>query len=132
MKKNQSTLLCPCGSGKPYAGCCRRWHHGEAAPDALSLMRSRYSAYFFALEPYLRASWHPDTRPSEDNALLEGQSVRWVGLEIRSYSRIGNDEAEVEFIARYRLGGRASRVHEHSRFVREDGRWYYVEGRHED
>lgn len=132
MKKKQSALACPCGSGKPYADCCRPCHEGEWAPDAVTLMRSRYSAYFFALEPYLRATWHPDTRPAEDNALLEGPSIRWIGLEIRSHAITGDDAAEVEFVARYRLGGRACRLHEHSRFVRENGRWFYLEGRHED
>ncbi|MBS0554808.1 MAG: hypothetical protein JSS47_20145, partial [Proteobacteria bacterium] len=33
-----------------------------------------------------------------------------------------------EFVARFRVGGRAQRLHETSRFVREDGRWYYVDG----
>jgi SEC-C motif-containing protein len=35
----------------------------------------------------------------------------------------------VEFIARRRdASGRAIRLHERSRFVREQGRWYYVDG----
>ena len=38
--------------------------------------------------------------------------------------------AEVAFVARSRdATGRASRLVEHSRFVREGGRWYYVDGR---
>jgi SEC-C motif-containing protein len=31
-------------------------------------------------------------------------------------------------VARSKLGGRAQRLHETSRFVREDGRWFYVDG----
>jgi len=38
------------------------------------------------------------------------------------------DHATVEFVARSKLSGRAHRLHEISRFVREDGRWYYVDG----
>lgn len=42
---------------------------------------------------------------------------------------VGDGAAEVEFIARYRIGGgSAARLHERSRFVREDGRWFYVDG----
>ncbi len=40
----------------------------------------------------------------------------------------GAETAEVEFVARYRVDGRAVRMHERSRFVREDGRWFYVAG----
>ena len=43
-------------------------------------------------------------------------------------SRVDADHAEVEFVARYRIAGRAVRLHERSRFVREEGRWYYVDG----
>ena len=52
----------------------------------------------------------------------------WLGLEIRQHQTDG-DHATVEFVARYRLGGgRAQRQHEISRFVRENGLWYYLDG----
>jgi SEC-C motif-containing protein len=39
------------------------------------------------------------------------------------------DTATVEFVARFKVGGQpAVRLHEVSRFVREDGRWFYVDG----
>ena len=38
------------------------------------------------------------------------------------------EHATVEFVARSKQGGRAQRLHEASRFVREQGRWYYVDG----
>jgi SEC-C motif-containing protein len=41
---------------------------------------------------------------------------------------LDNAHAEVEFVARNRVQGRATRMHERSRFVREDGRWFYVDG----
>jgi uncharacterized protein YchJ len=41
---------------------------------------------------------------------------------------IDADHAEVEFVARSRLAGRGQRLHERSRFVREEGRWFYVDG----
>ena len=92
-------------------------------------MRSRYSAYVLALEPYLLATWHTSTRPSPP--LFDGaDNPRWLGLEIKRHEMNGTDSAIVEFVARYKVGGRAHRLHEISRFVREDGRWLYVDGDH--
>lgn len=119
---------CPCGSGLAHARCCARWHAGEAAPDAEALMRSRYSAYVTGDADYLLATWHADTRPqrlSLDDA--PGQRTQWLGLDVKRHRVTGTDTAEVEFVARYRIGGgSAVRLQEHSRFVREHGRWYYL------
>jgi SEC-C motif-containing protein len=118
---------CPCGSGQPYEQCCGLYHHGAAAPTAAALMRSRYAAFVLGKADYLRASWHPSTRPEE---LTLEPEVRWLGLEVRRCERggAGDGEGRVEFVARYKVNGRAGRLHEVSRFLREDGRWYYVEG----
>jgi len=123
--------FCPCGTGRAYAACCGRYHAGEAAPDAEALMRSRYSAFVLKNEPYLRASWHPDTCPI-DLHLDEGNGpTHWLGLGVKHHRITGADTAEVEFVARYRVGGGpAVRLHERSRFVRQDGRWLYVDGDH--
>jgi len=121
--------LCPCGSLAAYAACCGRWHAGPLhlqAPDAESLMRSRYSAYVMGLEDYVRQTWHPSTRPEQPMEL--DPAVRWLGLEVRGHVPRDADNATVEFVARSKLGGRAARLHETSRFVREGGRWYYVDG----
>ena len=90
-------------------------------------MRSRYSAYVHALEAYLLATWHARTRPSPP-LLDEKGNPRWLGLEIKRHEMTGTDNAIVEFVARYKIAGRAHRLHEISRFVREDGRWYYHDG----
>ncbi|WP_282275309.1 YchJ family metal-binding protein [Stenotrophomonas sp. PS02297] len=120
---------CPCGSDHIHGRCCARWHAGEAAPDAEALMRSRYSAYVTGNAGYLLATWHADTRPetlSLDDA--PGQRTQWLGLEVKRHRVTGADTAEVEFVARYRIGGgSAVRMAEHSRFVRENGRWYYLD-----
>ncbi len=94
-------------------------------------MRSRYCAFVLKNEPYLHASWHPDTCP-EDLYLDQGNaSTVWLGLSVKHHRITGPDMAEVEFIARYRIGGGpAVRLHERSRFVRREGRWLYVEGDH--
>jgi len=90
-------------------------------------MRSRYSAYVLHLEDYLLATWHPSTRPAKLD-LADSESTRWLGLEIRSQQQTA-DSARIEFIARYRIGdGPVQRQHEISRFVREEGRWYYLDG----
>ena len=89
-------------------------------------MRSRYSAYALGLEEYLLATWHASTRPGALNLAAEPQP-KWLGLEVNAGTQTG-DSATVEFVARCKLGGRAQRMHEISRFVREDGRWYYVDG----
>ena len=89
-------------------------------------MRSRYSAYVLKLEDYLLATWHPVTRPSELDLAADG--TKWLGLEVRRYEMRDDSHATVEFVARYRIAGRGHRLHEVSRFVREDGRWYYRDG----
>ena len=118
---------CPCGSGRPYADCCGPCHAGTPAASAEALMRSRYTAFVQGREDYLLATWHPATRPASLDLAEEGQT-RWLGLEIRHHQAQDADHATVEFVARYRVGGRGQRLHENSRFVREDGRWLYVNG----
>jgi SEC-C motif domain protein len=116
---------CPCG-GASYESCCGPWHAGAAAPTAEVLMRSRYSAFVRGNERYLLATWHASKRPS---AMGFEPGTKWLGLEIVDAQRVSDVQAEVEFIARYRVGGgSAVRLHERSRFVREQGRWYYVDG----
>ncbi len=118
---------CPCGLPKAYRACCGPCHAGEApAASAEALMRSRYSAYVLDLRDYLLATWHASTRPAHLEPAPAG--LRWLGLDVRRSSRQGDDSATVAFVARSKLGGRAQRLHETSRFVREGGRWYYVDG----
>ena len=89
-------------------------------------MRSRYSAFVLDLTDYLLATWHASTRPSSIAPNEAG--MKWLGLEVRRHRVVDNDHAEVEFVARSKLAGRAHRLHELSRFVREDGHWFYVDG----
>lgn len=90
-------------------------------------MRSRYTAYTRLDEAYLLQTWHPSTRPAPP-LFPAGSTPKWIDLEVRARRRPDATHAEVEFIARYRIGGRAHRLHETSRFVFEDGRWFYVDG----
>ena len=124
---NRRAEACPCGRPLPYEDCCGRWHAGATrlqAPDAESLMRSRYSAFVRELADYLLDTWHPSTRPP---GVDFETGLRWLGLEVKRHQPQGDDRAIVEFVARSKLGGRAHRLHETSRFVREDGRWFYLD-----
>lgn len=118
---------CACGSGLPYAQCCGHWHTGLGeglhAPTPETLMRSRYCAYVHGQLDYLLATWHASTAPGD----LALWPVQWLGLEVRG-SEQSAEAGVVEFVARYREHGRGHRLHEISRFVRENGRWYYVDG----
>jgi SEC-C motif-containing protein len=115
------------GSGKGYSACCGRLHSGaEIAATAEALMRSRYSAYVLKLDDYLLATWHPDTRPSEFD--LAADDSKWLGLEVKKHAVQDDTHATVEFVARYRIAGKGHRLHELSRFVREGGRWFYIDG----
>ena len=127
-------LPCPCSRENArkrplaYAQCCGRYlddFDRTPAPDAESLMRSRYTAFVLQDAGYVLATWHPDKRP-RDFAFDAG--AKWLGLQVRGHRTLGQGHAEVEFIARYRLAGRPVRLHERSRFVQEDGRWFYLDG----
>jgi len=118
-------MYCPCGSGRFLADCCAPYLEGLPAPDAESLMRSRYSAYVLNCHDYLLATWHASTRP--DKAALGGTSLHWIGLEI-IHSASQDESGEVEFDASYVDRGKGRRLHEASRFLREGGQWLYVDG----
>jgi SEC-C motif domain protein len=132
MKALDPKAACPCGQQHhkkilPYGQCCGRWLEADAsAPDAESLMRSRYSAFVLECAPYLLATWHADQRPAQ----IEFEpGVKWLGLEVRSHTAQDASHAEVEFVARQKPAtGAAVRLHERSRFVREAGQWLYLDG----
>ena len=125
---------CPCGRqdarGRPlpFTRCCGPYladFGHRPAPDAESLMRSRYSAFVLEDADYLLATWHPAHRPPE---LTFEPGLKWLGLEVKDHRVVDATHAEVEFVARSRQAGRAHRLHERSRFVCEDGRWFYLDG----
>jgi len=124
--KNQ----CPCGSDNPQEQCCEPYLSGEAIPPtAETLMRSRYVAYTQNNNEYIMATWHHSTRP-EDAKPADDRNVEWLGLQILRTENGGPDDSKgiVEFRARCRVKGEAGGVDEASEFVKEDGRWFYVDG----
>ncbi len=127
----QRTLIpqnCPCGKTLSYEACCGLYlDRGEVAQTAETLMRSRYTAYVLRREDYLLATWHATTRPGA-LALSDHQQNQWLGLTVKQHDPFAPNCAVVEFIARYKQNGKAYRLHERSRFVFEQGRWFYVDG----
>ncbi len=124
---------CPCGSGQPFADCCLPLIDGQrAAATAEELMRSRYSAYASGRLDYIDASYHSSQRKTRDSDAVEQAATRveWRGLEILACEagQAGDQEGFVDFIARYSEHGVEHAIRERSRFVREDGRWVYLDG----
>lgn len=118
---------CPCYSGKPYTECCQPLHHGQVAPDAERLMRSRYSAYALRLPDYILKTWHPETQPAEmSTESLSG--IKWLKLQVLSHEQTDAETAYVKFIATFQTGKlKKEQLTEHSRFEKVDGRWLYVD-----
>jgi SEC-C motif domain protein len=121
-------MRCPCRKKSEttrYAGCCQPYHLGTrvaATPEAL--MRSRYAAFALQQADYISATWHPSTRP---NLFTFTAGQEWQSLLVRAVQSRG-DDASVEFVARSRIGGTTYVLHEVSRFMREGGQWFYVDG----
>ena len=133
MRPVTPVMLCPCGridaKNQPlaYIACCGEYLEGNlVAPDAQSLMRSRYSAFVLEMTDYLLSTWHSSQRP----ASLDFESgVKWLGLQVQNHTVVDATHSEVTFVARQRDStGRAIRLHERSHFVSENGYWYYVDG----
>ena len=126
MQKPAASALCPCHHGK-FGECCLRFLSGRHIPEnALELMRSRYTAYVLGNENYLKATWYISSRPF-GKLLDKNTSIKWINLKIISHKQ-DNKWGEVEFIAQYKINGKAQKLHEKSRFVKEDDRWYYLDG----
>lgn len=121
MSKYKTNTSCPCGSGESLMDCCEQVIDGaRTAFSAEVLMRSRYTAYVLKNERYLLDSWHSSTRPESIDVNTPEQ---WIRLNI-----LNSEKNQVEFIATYRVQGKAYKMHENSHFVFEDGEWFYVDG----
>lgn len=120
---------CPCQSGQTFRDCCGIYiNDGEQAATAEMLMRSRYTAYTLHDEAYLLKTWHISTRPLTLE-LDKDMPSDWRGLEIVRKSEGGekDEKGVVEFIARFDANGKAGQVHEISKFIKEDGVWYFLD-----
>lgn len=116
--------LCPCQSGDSYSECCQPLHAGAPASSPEALMRSRFSAFALGNADYVKNSWHRSTRPA-NLSLDEGE--RWMGLTVIEATQNG-DQGSVHFKAVSRDSEGFSVLEETSRFVQENGYWFYVDG----
>lgn len=118
---------CPCLSGETYGECCGRILNGTLdAVTAEQLMRSRFTAFALGNRDYLLRSWHSSARP--DDFELDPE-LRWYRLDVLdSAGGLFDTEGTVTFAAFYRGPEGAGVQRERSRFVREHGRWVYLDG----
>lgn len=124
--ENKKPNNCPCDSGLDYAECCGPYLENKMVPaTAEALMRSRYTAYTEKNVSYLRSTWYPSTCPANLEPLPQQQ---WTGLKImdKKAGQASDESGQVEFVARYKINGRAEKLHERSEFVKLNGRWLYV------
>jgi len=129
MAKQKKTSPCPCGSGLPLNLCCQPLlNHEQQATTAVALMRSRYTAYTLGDEDYLLHTWHSSTRPAQLGLHNDPQTWQRLKIIATATGQAADDNGEVEFIAIYKINGRAERLHERSRFAREDQQWRYIDG----
>lgn len=124
---------CPCQSGKSFAECCGPFLAGTALPPtAEALMRSRYSAFATGNIDYLEETLLPGTRGDFNRAAAAewAASSEWTGLQVRARDAggVADEAGEVEFVAHFRQAGEERVHHETGRFVKNDGRWFYVDG----
>lgn len=128
-----SFQLCPCGSRKPFAQCCQPLIEGGApALTPAALMRSRYTAFCRGNIDYLIATHHPSKRQPDDRRTLQNSvtSTEWLSLMVLSAPPPGPAESVglVEFAAFYKKHGEFRQLHERSQFIKENGRWFYLQG----
>jgi len=133
MAKLSPNLPCPCGSGKKYKKCCLRYHKGALAPDALTLMKSRYSAYAADLPDYIMKTTHPDNPDFSFHLTSWRKSIEsftrqteFLNLHIVDFIP-SEEEAFVTFTATLSSGI----LREKSRFLKVSDRWLYVDGHFE-
>jgi SEC-C motif-containing protein len=123
---SNSIMQCPCGQEKDYSECCEPYISGKkSAPNPEALMRSRYSAYTKSEVGYLGKTLAPSQRSDFNEAETKkwAKQSEWLGLEI--IEAAGN---KVEFVAKYRTGGKVLEHHEVATFKKTEDQWYFVDG----
>lgn len=125
---------CPCASKALYHKCCKPYHDGIPAENALRLMRSRFAAYALGLADYIIDTTH------SEHPEFSKELAKWKA-SIESFSRAtnfdhltinefidGDESATVTFTAHLRQGGSDATFIEKSFFVKEENRWLYKSG----
>lgn len=129
-KAEENLINCPCGSNADFQACCAPYLHvTKYAPTPEALMRSRYTAYFKGNLTYIEATMRGPALVKFHQQRHVKRSYAWAGLQvITAYGDVNPNVGYVEFIAKYKHNNQANQIHELSKFHREEGRWYYVDG----
>lgn len=131
------TIPCPCCSGRSYAQCCEVFHRGpHEAPDAESLMRSRYAAFARGEVAYLWATLdeaHPDRARPRSAVVAALRDIttrrRFPGLVVLDRAAPNADGvARVLFHARVFEKGHDHSFVECSDFLHDGYGWRYLSG----
>jgi SEC-C motif-containing protein len=126
-------MHCPCDSQKDYSSCCEPYITGKKNPETPeALMRSRYTAYTMADINYIKATTRHEALIGfqELDAKHWAKRVCWIKLKVHNSSIENANTGYVEFEAQFVDGSRLKSIHEKSKFIREEGLWYYVKGSH--
>ena len=126
------TQNCHCGIPKEYSDCCGRFLSGRSVPQIPEeLMRSRYSAFCIRDIEYLISTLYPSKRSPDDRENLARAvlDTQWQGLKVIQ-SEIDPDDPDTGYVEFSAFYGRpeSGQLHERSRFIREKGIWYYLDG----
>lgn len=116
---------CPCGSGLKYKKCCKTYHDGRVAKTALLLMKSRYSAYALGNAKYIQNS--AENQDDIESIKEFSKNTTFKKLDILNFED-GENEAFVTFRATLFNQTIDISFTEKSRFLKKDGRWYYIDG----
>lgn len=94
-------------------------------------MRSRYCAFVRKDVDYLVKTWHSSCQADtfRDNIQSGFAHTQWLGLTVFATEDGRNpDEGFVSFVARYNESNKNGAIIERSRFLKENGQWYYIDG----
>jgi len=127
--------LCPCGSTKKYKKCCKPFHDGQIPKSAQELMKSRFSAYALSKAEYIMETTHPlNPDYTEENRQSWKKDImnfcdytEFINLEVYE-TQEGDDESFVTFKAILTQDNLDASFSEKSRFLKQDGRWFYIDG----
>ncbi len=126
-----NTPYCSCGTKTSLNKCCLKFIEGDQLPDdAQQLMRSRYTAYSHTNVNYLLSSWHHSTRPTKLDP-NDVNSTVWTQLYIleTKHGLKNDNQGSVEFVAYSKSNNTIRKLHEISQFIKENGKWFYVDGK---
>ena len=123
-------MFCPCGSQKPYEGCCGLYLSGkETPPSPEALMRSRYTAFTLGNLDYIEDTMRENALKRFNRVAVESslKETMWIQLTVLNATEEG-DRGTVQFMVCFKQKDEEIIMHEISTFKRIREKWYYTEG----